>query len=209
LKNLSDNLQFLTTAWEFIRENHSEYQLPRTACQAQELLESTKQYQPNIIITDADLPGMCSLELCRRLPEHCPGTRIIVRCTDDMAWHARRMLRVGAMGILSKNACKAELRQCINWVHQGSLHLPKECRHLHIRKFKEERELGEFEMAVLLNLCLRKTLEQIKDELFASLSKVRRAKEHINRLANAHDSIGIMRWAWLQGYISLRECWGL
>ena len=193
----------------FILENRPDYQLLHTASQAQEVLYTAKQYQPNLVIIDVDLPGMCSLQLCQEVFQHCPGTRIITRTTQDTAYHARRMLKAGALGILSKNACKAELRQCLHWVHEGNLYLPRECHHLHIGKFRNEEELGEFELKVLSKICLTKTLEQIPKELYTSLSRVRRAKETIKRLANTSDSIGIMRWACLQGYVSLKESWGL
>ena len=193
----------------FIRENHHDYQLLHTAANAQEVLYASKQHQPHLIIIDVHLPGMCILQLCQQVLDHCPNSRIIVRATHDMAYHARRMLKEAAMGLVSKNAPNAELRHCLNWVHQGNLFIPPECQHLHIGKFRGEKEPDEFTLKVLLKLCLGRTLEQIVDELYASLSKVRWAKRTINRLAGASDSSEILRWAYLQGYISLKECWGL
>jgi DNA-binding NarL/FixJ family response regulator len=193
----------------FLLDNPADYQLLHAAAGAQELIERAKQQPPQLIVTDVDLPGMCSLQVCQQLLQHCPHTRIIARAVEDIAYHGRRLVQAGVTGILSKHACNTELRHCLNWVHQGNLHLPKECRHLQLRKFTAERELCEFEVQVLWKVCLRRSLEQIVEELYASLSRVKRAKERINQLAGTHDSSGILRWACLQGYVSLKECWGL
>lgn len=193
----------------FILKNRTEYQLLHTAANALEALSAAKQFQPNLIIIDVGLPGMCSLELSQQLVQHCPNTRIIARASEDIPYHARRMVKAGARGILSKTACNDELKHCLNWVHQDNLHLPAECRHLHLSKFAQERELDDFKLEVLRKICLAKTLEQIKDELYACFSRVRRAKEYINTLAGTSDRDGIMRWAYLHGYVSLKECWGL
>jgi DNA-binding NarL/FixJ family response regulator len=207
---IADSIDSCSNALKgFLLDNHAHYQLLHTAAHAQELIGVTRQQQPRLIVTDVDLPGMCSLQLCGQLVQQCPNSCIIIRAAEDIAYHARRMLQAGASGILSKHASNAELRHCLNWVHEGNLHLPKECRHLHLRKFTSQVELGQFEQDVLLRVCLRKSLDQIVEELYTSLSRVKRAKERINQLVGAHDGNSILRWAWLQGYVSLKECWSL
>lgn len=193
----------------FILKNRNDYQLLHTSTNAQETLFAAKQYQPNLVIIDVGLQGMCSLELSQQVFQHCPNTRIIARASEDIAYHGRRMVKAGVRGILSKHACNAELKYCLSWVHQGNIHLPAECRHMQLSKFAQERELDDFELSVLLNICLRKTLQQIRVELYACFSRVRRAKERIKVLAGTGDRDGILRWAWMQGYVSLKECWEL
>lgn len=193
----------------FILKNRNDYQLLHTAANATETLYAARHHQPNLVVIDVDLQDMCYLQLSQQVLEHCPHTRLIVRAADDIAYHGRRSVRAGARGVLNKHACNAELKQCLSWVHQGNLHLPAECRHLQLSKFAQERELDDFELEVLLNICLRRTLEQIKVELYACLSRVRRAKDRINALAGTRDRDGILRWAYLHGYISLRVCWQL
>jgi DNA-binding NarL/FixJ family response regulator len=207
---MADSIDSCRKALEgFLLDNPADYQLLHTACTAPEVIEAAKQLRPQLIIIDVDLSGMCSLQLCRELLQHSAGSRIIVRAADDIAYHCRRQVQAGARGILSKLAANAELRHCLNWVHDGNMHLPKECRHLQLRKFTDDKELDQFDRDVLLKVCLRKTLEQIVEELYTSLSRVKRAKERINALVGASDSVSILRWACLQGYVSLRECWGL
>jgi len=207
---MADSIDSLRKALEgFLLDNCADYQLLHTSCSANEIINAARQHQPQLIITDVDLPGRCSLQLCRELLQHSPGSHIIVRAADDIAYHGRRHIQAGARGILSKLATNAELRHCLNWVHEGNLHLPKECRHLQLRKFTDDKELDQFDRDVLLKICLRRTLEQIVEELYSSLSRVKRAKERINALVGASDSNSILRWACLHGYVSLKECWGL
>lgn len=114
----------------FILKNQPNYQLLYTATNAQEVLYASKQFQPHLIVIDVNLQGMCTAQLCREVLQNCAGTRIVARASEDIAYHARRMVGAGALGILSKHACNAELKYCLNWVHQGNPHLPAECRHL-------------------------------------------------------------------------------
>jgi DNA-binding NarL/FixJ family response regulator len=193
----------------FILQNPNQFKLLYTAAHAQEVVEITKKHSPQIVVVDVDLPGMCSIELCQRLVQHSADSRIIVRASDDVVYHTRQVLKAGANGVLLRHAPQAEMVHCFNTVSQGHFHVPGQCRHLLRHKFDEGRELGHFEQQVLWHLCLRKTLEEIVEVLYASLSRVKRAKERINSLAGTHDSSGILKWAWLQGYVSLKECWGL
>lgn len=207
---IADSTDFCRDALaSFIRENPLEYHLLCTASHGPELIEKSKQLQPNLVITQPDLPGMCNLELCRQLQQHCANTRIIVRPATDIAYHARRLMVTNVKGVLPRDASNTEIRQCLYSVHGGGYHFDRRCSQLLGRKLREEKELNNFEKEVLDLLCRWKATEKIAAELFVSLSKVRRARERIYRQAGTSNPYDLLRWASMEGYISLHECWGV
>ena len=76
----------------------------REAAEGKEALGIARQYRPDLVILDLNLPGLGGLELIKRLRIDDPETRIPVLSMHDDAIFARRALQAGALGYISKNA---------------------------------------------------------------------------------------------------------
>ena len=84
-----------------------------------EALELAAHYRPDIVLTEAVLPGIDGIELTRRLATAAEGVRSVLLTVEPEDELALRALRHGAAGVLSKQIEPAALQRALAGVHAG------------------------------------------------------------------------------------------
>jgi two-component system, NarL family, invasion response regulator UvrY len=81
------------------------------------------EVMPDVVVMDISMPGIGGLEAIDRILARQPSARILVLSAHEDAMHARRVLKAGAVGYLTKRSAAEELMQAIRQVHQGKTFL--------------------------------------------------------------------------------------
>jgi two-component system response regulator DesR len=82
-------------------------------------LEQALALQPDIVLTDIEMPRMTGLELALEIKKRALKTRVIIVTTFARAGFLRRALEAGASGYLLKDAPASELAEAVRRVHAG------------------------------------------------------------------------------------------
>lgn len=90
-----------------------------TAADGTEALEKILETEPDVVLTDIEMPGMTGLELLQTLKERRFPGRVIIVTTFGRSGYLRRALEGGAAGYLLKDAPSEELADAVRRVHQG------------------------------------------------------------------------------------------
>jgi two-component system response regulator DesR len=90
-----------------------------TATDGQDALEKILEIEPDVVLTDIEMPGMTGLELLQALKEKKFAGRVIIVTTFGRSGYLRRALEGGAAGYLLKDAPADELAEAVRRVHQG------------------------------------------------------------------------------------------
>lgn len=85
----------------------------------QQAFELAKTLQPDIIMTDIEMPLMTGLELATVLGEQGFGGKILIVTTFARTGFLRRALKAGVRGYLLKDAPSETLATAIRTIHQG------------------------------------------------------------------------------------------
>ncbi len=143
-----------------------------TACQR--YLELT----PDVVVMDLAMPGMGGLEALRRIRARHPQARILALSAHDDPMHARRALREGALGFLSKRSAPEALIEAVTAVAANRRYLDVSlAQKLALAdldgaaKSPIER-LSEREFEVFIRLARGETVQRIADDLKLSASTV-------------------------------------
>jgi two-component system invasion response regulator UvrY len=81
------------------------------------------ELQPDIVVMDLAMPGMGGLEALRRILAHHPQARVLTLSAQDDPMHARRALREGALGFLSKRSAPEALIDAVTAVAAGQRYI--------------------------------------------------------------------------------------
>ena len=89
------------------------------AADGRDALSQALDLQPDIVLTDIEMPRTTGLELAAELARQDRSIRVIVLTTFGRPGYLRRALDAGAAGYLLKDAPSASLANAIRTVHAG------------------------------------------------------------------------------------------
>ena len=102
-------------------ETESDIEVVAKAKDGREAVALAERTDPDVVLTDIEMPLMTGLELAAELHRRRKGSRprIIILTTFARPGYLRRALDAGASGYLLKDAPAATLADAIRGVHQG------------------------------------------------------------------------------------------
>lgn len=162
----------------------SEFVVVGEASNGQEALAHFREYQPDILLLDVNMPGMSGIEVVESLkPKYKCG--IIMLTISKHEEDLIGAINAGADGYLLKNAEPEELRKAIFQVYEGkSVLSPEVTRQVmkivaSVHGYLPDKGLSHRELEVLSYLSHGRTTASIADELFISENTVKTHIRHI------------------------------
>jgi two-component system invasion response regulator UvrY len=101
-------------------------------------IELVKKYKPDVLLLDINLKDISGYDLIVPILSHSPATKIIGFSMHSHPMYAKKMIRLGGKGYLSKNSEMPELTDAINAVMKGEKYISHE-----IRETITEEALGD------------------------------------------------------------------
>lgn len=133
---------------------------------------------PDVVVLDLAMPGMGGLEALRRIRSHHPQARVLALSAHDDPMHARRALREGALGFLSKRSAPEALIEAVTTVGAGRRYIDSAlAQKLALADLdggakSPIEKLSEREFEVFVRLARGATVQRIADDLRLSASTV-------------------------------------
>ena len=78
-----------------------------------------QRLQPDVLVTDIEMPGLTGLELAQRVQRHELLVKVVIVTTFARAGFLRRALDAGVAGYLLKDAPAEKLAEALRSVHRG------------------------------------------------------------------------------------------
>lgn len=89
------------------------------AADGDEVLGKIQSDTPDVVILDITMPGKSGLEVLKDLKRECPQIPVLVLSMHPEEQFARRLLKEGASGYMSKETAPEELVEAVRKVHSG------------------------------------------------------------------------------------------
>ena len=143
-----------------------------TACQRY------AEVEPDVVVLDLSMPGMGGLVALHRIRARDPRARILALSAYDDPMHARRALRQGALGFLSKRSAPEALLEAVRTVATGRRYIdPSLAQELVVAELDGGADspierLSEREFEVFIRLARGTTVQRIAEDLKVSPSTV-------------------------------------
>jgi two-component system, NarL family, response regulator DesR len=101
-------------------EIEADIEVVAQAADGREALELVARYEPDVLLTDIEMPNMTGLELATEIARQKLATRVIILTTFARAGYLRRALEAGATGYLLKDSPADQLANAVRNVHAGA-----------------------------------------------------------------------------------------
>jgi two-component system response regulator DesR len=147
--------------------------------------KAVQQHQPDLLLTDIEMPGLTGLDLAAKVQEAKLATRVVIVTTFARGGYLRRALDAGVRGYLLKDAPVDKLAQALRDVHRGGRAIAPE---LAVDAWREEVDpLTDRERAVLRLAGDGLSSQDIAEKLHLSNGTVRNyLSEAIGKLGAAN-----------------------
>ncbi len=108
--------------------------------------KAVQLHQPDLLVTDIEMPWLTGLELAQRVQASGLATRVVILTTFARSGYLRRALEAGVRGYLLKDAPSEQLAAALRHVHAGGRSIDPQ---LAVAAWGDEDPLTERERQVL------------------------------------------------------------
>ncbi len=170
---LVDDHAVVRMGFRMLLEGSTDIKVLGEADSGEEAVRRFGELRPDVIVMDISMPGIGGLEAIDRILAKDPEMRILVLSAHEDAMHARRVLKAGAAGYLTKRSAAEELMRAIRMVSQGKTYLePGIAQQMAVEQVSGERNpvdtLSEKEFKVFLSLASGRSVQDIAEVMSLS-----------------------------------------
>lgn len=199
---LAEDQAMVRGALAALLDLEGDIQVVAQAKDGDEALELVRAHQPDLLVTDIEMPGSTGLDLAAEVAalRQSGGlaTKVVILTTFARAGYLRRALEAGASGYLLKDAPASQLAEALRRVHAGGRAIDPE---LALEAWSEQDPLTDRERRVLRAAAEGQTTAAIATDLGLSEGTVRNyLSEAIGKLG-AHNRVEAARIARERGWL--------
>jgi len=175
---LVDDHAVVRTGFRLLLQSQPDINVAAEAQSGEAACQLYNELSPDVVVMDLGMPGMGGLEAVRRIRARNPTARVLALSAHDDPMHARRALREGALGFLSKRSAPEALIEAIAAVAAGRRYLdPSLAQKLALAEIEGAsrspiEQLSEREFEVFIRLAGGATVQKIADDLKLSASTI-------------------------------------
>jgi two-component system invasion response regulator UvrY len=175
---LVDDHAVVRTGFRLLLQSQPDISVVAEAQSGEAACQMYAELTPDIVVMDLGMPGMGGLEALRRIRARNPAARVLALSAHDDPMHARRALREGALGFLSKRSAPEALIEAIACVAAGRRYIdPNLAQKLALAEIEGAsrspiEQLSEREFEVFIRLAGGSTVQKIADDLKLSASTI-------------------------------------
>ncbi|MDH5432863.1 MAG: UvrY/SirA/GacA family response regulator transcription factor, partial [Gammaproteobacteria bacterium] len=181
------------------------------AASGEEAVTKARELKPNVVLMDANMPGIGGLEATRRLLRYDPDIKIIVITVHDEEPYPSRFMQAGASGYLTKGASADEMVIAIRQVATGKRYLsPEIAQKMALKALNPDDgnpfdELSDREMQVMMMITKGVKVQDISEQLFLSPKTVNSYRYRVFEKLDIENDVELTHMAIRYGIIDAEK----
>jgi two-component system, NarL family, nitrate/nitrite response regulator NarL len=162
----------------------------------EEALDFLTENEPDVMITDIQMPGMDGIELTRKVKEIYPQVKVIGLSMLDKPEVIKELIGAGADGYLLKDIEKSELVNAIEEVYGGNIFYSGTIAKTLMESLSNKELLTRREKEIIKLIAEENMNTQIAEKLFISEHTVEAHRKNIFRKTKAKSIVGLIKYAY-------------
>ena len=190
---LVDDHAVVRMGFRLLLQGCSDIEVTGEASSGEEAARQFMELAPDVLVMDISMPGIGGLEAIDRVLAKNPQQKILVLSAHEDIMHARRVLKAGAAGYLTKRSAADVLIEAIYAVHKGSVFLePQIAQAMAVEQVSGSRNpvdaLSEKEFKVFVELAKGRSVQEIAEVMSLSPRTIGTHLYNIKQKLNAANS---------------------
>ena len=190
---LVDDHAVVRMGFRLLLQGASDIDVVGEANSGEEAVRQFMELAPDVLVMDISMPGIGGLEAIDRVLAKNPQQKILVLSAHEDVMHARRVLKAGAAGYLTKRSAAEVLIEAIHAVFKGNIFLePQIAQAMAVEQVSGTRNpveaLSEKEFKVFIELAKGKSVQEIAEVMSLSPRTIGTHLYNIKQKLNAANS---------------------
>ncbi len=195
---IAEDQNMLLGALAALLDLEDDFSVVGQAENGKEAYKRIEKLQPNIVITDIEMPQMTGIELAQKIKSNNLQSKVIILTTFARAGFLKRAMNAGVKGYLLKDAPSDELARAIRTVSGGGKVIDPD---LIMETWHDQDPLTEKERKALQFVAQGLTTEAIAERLFLSPGTIRNYLSNAVSKLDANNSVEAARIARQKGWL--------
>jgi two-component system invasion response regulator UvrY len=178
-----DDHTLIRETWSFLLGRNENFEVIAEVGDGQKAIDIARDKRPNIVLLDINMTPLNGFDVLKMIRKQSPGSKVIAVSMHSQPAYAKKMLRMGAKGYITKNSPRQEMLDAIIDVNNGNTYICQE-----VKNILSDQMLSEEDNAAGLNQLSEREIEvinQIRDGLSS--------KEIADRLAISIKTVEVHR----------------
>jgi DNA-binding NarL/FixJ family response regulator len=151
-----DDHTLIRETWSFLLGRNEDFEVIAEVGDGQRAIEIARDKRPNIVLLDINMAPLNGFDILKMIRKLSPGSKVIAVSMHSQPSYAKKMLRLGARGYVTKNSPRQEMLDAIREVFAGQTYICQE-----VKNIISVQMLGEDEATPGLNQLSEREIEVI------------------------------------------------
>ncbi|NBO49404.1 MAG: DNA-binding response regulator [Chitinophagia bacterium] len=197
---IADDHLLIAETWATLINMDAEFEVVKVYDNTKSLIDEITAVKPDIAILDINIHPFSGIEATKMIKKLAPGTKIIGVSMHNQPSFAKKMIRNGATGYVTKNSTKNEMYDAIRSVMKGEKYICAEIQKniTHQLLLDEEdnklSKLTEREIEIIKLIKDGYTNKEIAKTLFLSPRTVETHRARILKKLDIKNSLSLVKY---------------
>jgi DNA-binding NarL/FixJ family response regulator len=198
---IADDHQVFIDGMSSMLSQVDEFEVIGSATHGEQLIQQVVALQPDVVLSDIQMPGMDGIEATQVIHKSYPSVKIIALTMLNETMFIKKMLEAGAYGYVLKTTDKNELIKAIRQVAAGEKYFSQEVTAQLMNNFSDKKSaspleaLTRREREILAMIAQGLTDKEIAEKFFLSPLTVTTHRKNVLSKLGLKNKVELTRFA--------------
>jgi two-component system, NarL family, invasion response regulator UvrY len=197
-----DDHTLIRETWSYLLGRNEDLEVIAELGDGQRAIEIARDKRPNIVLLDINMSPLNGFDILKMIRKLSPGSKVIAVSMHSQPAYAKKMLRLGARGYVTKNSPRKEMLDAIHQVCAGNVYICQEVKNILSEQMMNEEEgggdglnqLSEREIEVINLIRNGMSSKEIADKLAISIKTVEVHRHNILKKLKVKNTASLINY---------------
>jgi two-component system invasion response regulator UvrY len=196
-----DDHTLIRETWSFLLGKNENFDVVAECGDGERAIELARDKRPDVVLLDINMAPMSGFDVLKMIRKYSPGSKIIGVSMHSQPAYAKKMLRLGAKGYVTKNSPRQEMLEAISEVSKNQVYVCQEVKNILSDQMlngdqvnPDINNLSDREMQIVRALKEGLSSKEIASELNISLKTVEVHRHNILKKLKLKNTVSLINF---------------
>ena len=196
-----DDHTLIRETWSFLLGKNENFDVVAECGDGERAIELARDKRPDVVLLDINMAPMSGFDVLKMIRKYSPSSKIIGVSMHSQPAYAKKMLRLGAKGYVTKNSPRQEMLEAIAEVSKNQIYICQEVKNILSDQMlngdqvnPDINNLSDREMQIVRALKEGLSSKEIASELSISLKTVEVHRHNILKKLKLKNTVSLINF---------------